>query len=217
MAGCDHTTIVFKNGKWLQDEEIGYYDLEKDEYVNLLPFMYGRDGDIHTVKGVNIGMKLTMHHNEYDAIYQRVGLDDMKYWKPSCWSIIERLKWIFHCMERICYRQEVGVWENDDEFVYIYHEPLKQSYVSFYFDGTDTYVVLGGYGHWENVYAHFMNRGYGEEFEKAMAVEAYHWLCDDVLEKIIDIVCDNWEIHDTVLAELRDRFGRYDTEYMVEY
>ena len=42
MAGCDHTTIVFKNGRWLQEDDLGYYNYEKDEYVyvNLLPFMF---------------------------------------------------------------------------------------------------------------------------------------------------------------------------------
>lgn len=218
MAGCDHTTIVFKNGKWLQEDDLGYYNYEKEEYVNLLPFEYGRDGDIHTVKGENIGMKLTMYQHEWDAVYERAGIDTLRPFKINFHTITERLKWMFHCMERVCYRHEVGVWKNGNgDFVYIYHEPLKHSYVSFYFDGDDTYVVLGGYGHWENVYAHFMHRGYGDEFEKQMTVEAYHWLCDDILERIVDTMCMNWEVHDTVLAELRDKFGRYDTEYMVEY
>lgn len=39
MASIDHTIIVFKNGKWLEDVD---YDS--------LPFEFSRDGNIHSLE-----------------------------------------------------------------------------------------------------------------------------------------------------------------------
>ena len=217
MAGIDHTVIVFKNGKRLKEDELGYWNYEKEEYVNFLPFEYGRDGNIHTVNGKRIDDELMWHKNEEDVIYEREGFTRIPGLKnPSLWYVKCRLKWIFHKMRKLCYREEAFNWKNDNIHVYIHHDSLSQSYVSFYYDGTDTYVVIGGYGHWGNVYTHFMHRGYGDTFEEQMCIEAYHWVCTHVLEKMVEIMClpANQE---RILNELKDVFGKYDTEYMKEY
>ena len=40
-------------------------------------------------------------------------------------------------------------------------------------NGDESYVLLGGYGHWRNPYTHFFHRGYGEVFERQMGKECY--------------------------------------------
>lgn len=227
MAGIDHTRLVFKNGKLLTEDEIGYYDEENDTWVNLLPFRYGRDGDIYEIGDSDLCGHITWYKDEFDAIYQRCGLD--KYGarlykisrKLSFWYIKQRLKWIFHVMEKVSYRKIVGVYRDGNTKLYIYHNPIDQSHASFYYDGTDAYVILGGYGHWKNVYTHFMHRGYGEEFEEKMASEAYHWLWNEVLEEIaesLDLAGDirDFEEQECVREELRKPYAKYDT-YGREY
>lgn len=210
MAGVDHTTIVWKNGEYIPDP-VG------------CPFEYARDGEIIEVLDpfgnmFPIWNDIKWHRYEYDALYYRDGIDnftlkDIFDW----WAIKARLKWLFRCMTRAAYQHEVGVWKRGDTEIYIYHEPLKQSYASFCKIGEDTYIVLGGYGHWENVYCHFMHRGYGEAFEREMAAEAFHWLCDDVLETIADHITDDWDAEQTEIKRLRSIFyDPYPDWYMVE-
>ena len=57
--------------------------------------------------------------------------------------------------------------------------------VTFYMNGDESYVLLGGYGHWRNPYTHFFHRGYGEVFERQMGKECYEWLCEDVLSDLV--------------------------------
>lgn len=224
MAGVDHTCLVFKNGELM--ESTGYYNYEKEQWVSVLPFEHNRDGCITKIKALNWDMidiydRIKWYRNEYDAIYERAGIKENGIYRLSFYGIIQRLKWIFHVMDRVCYRKEVGTYQNTYISMHIYHDPMKQSYVSFYKDSSDTYVVIGGYGHWENVYTHFMHRGYGDEFEKEMSVEAYHWACDKVLYEIIEALYQADEIksleeEDQVLEELRAPFGKFD-HYLKEY
>lgn len=219
MAAIDHTDIVFKNGKWIREPY--HYD-ENDNYVNDLPFEYGRDGNIHTINGEYIYDEVNWYRHEYDAIYERKGVESISRYNINFYTIKSRLDWLFHRMERVCYRKEVGVWENDDRSLYIYSDPLNQSYVSFYYDGTDSWVVIGGYGHWNNVYTHFAYRGYGDEFENKMVVEAYHWVCDKVLEDMADHIAmvesiSDWDEQDRILDKMKEPYAKYDTEYLKEY
>ena len=224
MAGIDHTCLVFKNGKLLTEDEIGYYNEENDTWVNLLPFRYGRDGDIYEIGDADISDKIKWYRDEFDVVYQRCGLDKVGASlykisrKLSFWYVKQRLKWIFHRMEKVCYRKEVGTMGFvDGASLYIYHDSINQSYASFYVTKTDAYVVLGGYGHWKNVYTHFMHRGYGEEFEEKMASEAYHWLWNEVLEDICESVAVgmgvhlDWEEYEGVVKETVGPYAKYDT------
>lgn len=191
MAGIDHTCIVFKNGNYIPENEYSFYD-ENDEYIYTLPFKYGRDGDIRYINGVDITHRIKWLHDEYEAVYNRAGIRELKLYRLSFWSVWNWLKWKLHVMERSWstpYTREVGIYTHDDVEVYIYHDAPNQSYISFYKDSTDTYVIIGGYGHHNNVYTHFMGRGYGDEFERKMAVEAYWWACDDILEMLVESYC----------------------------
>lgn len=215
MAAIDHTCIVFKNGKWMEEDELGYYNYEKEEFVDLLPFKYGRDGNIHTLGDKDIWRDIKWYRDEYDAIYDRDGWRDFSTVRKTPYGIWAWFKYKLHFMHKIGYRKEVGVWAHDEKELYIYHDELKQSYISFYYEGTDTYIVIGGYGHWENVYAHFYGRGYGDEFEKKMTQEAFRWACDDILVEISESICGgSWEVEEDFVNRMRELFG-YDEKYLI--
>lgn len=178
MAGIDHTIIAFKNGKLLKN--LGYFENDEwERWVSNIPFDYNRDGAII--------------HCE---------LDDSRAF-PECHHDNKILNWI---VTKILgsIEQEFWSWYKDDEKEIILFEGNDYN-VTYYFDKEDTYVLLGGYGHYNNPYTHFYKRGYGEEFERKMARECYQWLCEDVLEDYVrirfGIVCDEEEI----LSELRDK------------
>lgn len=212
MAAIDHTCIVFRNGEYIPEHLTYRYD-ENDRYINLLPFKHNRDGMIHTVEDpfgsmVNVWLDTKWYHDEYDAIYQRAGWKYLSSVRKTPYGIWSWLKYKLHIMERIGYRKEVGVCIRGDTEVYIFHDDLKQCYVSFYSDNQETYVVIGGYGHWENVYCHFMGRGYGDEVESYVAQEAYLWACDKVLVNISESICDgSWEEEEAFVNIMRKRFG----------
>lgn len=209
MASIDHTTIVFKNGKLMTEL---YKELEGGISEWLLPFDYGRDGDIYKVNEIDIWKDIKWHRDEYDAIYQRSGFQ-LVYDKTNVRSWIEWFKWKLHIMERMYYQKEVGEWSKDGIKVYIYHNHSNQSFVSFYIDEekSDTYVVLGGYGHRCNVYTHFYERGYGDAFERKMALEAYRWCMEDVLKMVVESIVDGdmFDEEDSFKA-LQNKFGYKD-------
>lgn len=216
MAAIDHTVIVFKNGEWL--EEVDYESL---------PFEFGRDGNIHsvempTVRGLDLSGwcmtwdmgsimtsiwdEIKWRRHEYNAWYEREGFSKLT--RFNWWQIKCLFQWITRKLSDPVYEQEVGTWQNAVTEVYIYHEPMKESYVSFYRDKTtdDTYIVLGGYGHWGNVYTHFMHRGYGKEFERKMVQEAFDWCGKQVLGAIADHITGDYDAQEEVLKSLQMTF-----------
>lgn len=211
MAAIDHTVIVYKNGEHLKEPYT--YD-DEGNYINKCPFDYSRDGEItHVIspegKLESIVGETKWYRDEYDSVYERDGIKDISRFRFSWYTIAQAIKWKLHLMKRVCYKHEIGVWKTGDKEVYIYKSDLKHVYISFYKDSTDTYVVLGGYGNYENPYTHFMDRGYGNEFEKKMAVEAYSWLCRYILEYISDALHGNLEEADDWCRKMR-RVFRYE-------
>lgn len=204
MAMIDHTTIVFKNGKLVTKL---YEENDDGSFTWLLPFDYGRDGNIREINGICIEDQIKWHYDDYDVIYQRAGMRRM-WCVTSIYAWIEWFKWKLHIMERFECTQRVGVYNVEDVHLYIYHQPLKQYYVSFYRDGVDSYVVLGGYGHHQNVYTHFYERGYGEEFELEMCLEAYRWCMDDVANHLVHAIvnADVYEM-DASINNFKKMFG----------
>lgn len=183
MAGIDHTIIAFKNGKLLK--EMGYFEDDKlERWVPNVPFDYNRDGVIRNIKFDGGYEYPKSYHN--NKIINRI--------MTGMLGPIQREHWR---------------WYKDDEKEIILFEGNDYN-VTYYFDKDDTYVLLGGYGHYANPYTHFYKRGYGEAFELKMARECYEWLCEDVL---IDYVYSRFgfESHVEVLSELRSklRFKTY--------
>lgn len=212
MASIDHTVIIYKNGEYMEKPDI--FNVDRGTFRNLCPFEYTRDGEITDIfssdgKLVSIVNDIKWYRDEYDAIYERDGICSTSGHR-FCWhAMVQAIKWKLHLMKFIYYKHEVGVWKSGDVEIYIYKNDPKSTYVSFYKDSNDTYVVLGGYGHRENPYTHFMNRGYGHAFEKEMATEAYEWLCRDILRVVADSIFDNLEENDDWVREMHKalRYG----------
>jgi hypothetical protein len=214
MAAIDHTCIIFKNGNYIPFEDTYTYEAETDEYVSRVPFEHGRDGDIQSINGVRICEQIKWYHDEYDALYVRDGCRNWSAVRKTPAGIWWWLKYKLHFMERRCYEKEVGVWREGRNEVYIYYDAPNQCNVSFFTNGTDSYVVIGGYGHHKNVYTHFMGRGYGEEFEEKMAKEAFWWACDDILVGITEGYVQSYtEEMDNEVNRLRKLFMPKDIYY----
>lgn len=209
MAAIDHTVIVYKNGEYIKDPFV--FD-EDGACLNICPFDYSRDGEITSVyeeDGIKIEVlwsDIKWYHDEYDAIYEREGIYGVPFFPIKWWKLLNILKWKLHIMRRSCYTREVGVWKSRGVEIYFYRNIPGSTYVSFYKDSKDAYVLLGGYGHHMNPYTHFMHRGYGVEFESKMAVEAYQWLYDDILRAVADNIFDTWDEASTWLVKKRDEF-----------
>lgn len=208
MAAIDHTVIAYKNGEYLKEPD----KWEDGDYINLCPFDYSRDGEIRAIyedDGTKIEVlwsDIKWYHDEYDAIYERSGIHDVRLFPITWWKLAMILQWKLHIMHRCCYIEDVGVWKHGDVEIYFYRNIPGSTYVSFYKDSKDTYVLLGGYGHHKNPYTHFMWRGYGDEFESKMAAEAYQWLCRDILRSIGESIHDTWNETSAWLAKKREEF-----------
>lgn len=86
--------------------------------------------------------------------------------------------------------------------------------VIYYIDRSkeETYIVLGGYGHYMNPYIHFYNRGLPNEVERMLMSECYEWLMEDVLNEVVDILTDySFEAED-VVKEYQKSFN-YETYF----
>lgn len=209
MAAIDHTVIVYKNGDYLKDPDT--YD-ENGDFINLCPFDYSRDGEITAIyeeDGTKIEVlwsDIKWYHDEYDAIYEREGICGAPLFPITWWKLVKTVQWKLHAMRKSCYIKDVGVWKYGDVEIYFYRDDLRETYVSFYKDSEDTYVLLGGYGHLENPYTHFMHRGYGDEFESKMAAEAYQWLCMDILRVVGESIYGIWGVTSEWLTKKREEF-----------
>lgn len=155
MAGIDHTIIAFKNGKLLK--ELGHFtDGKLEQWISHVPFNYNRDGEI-------IDCDLGKPYMEYEW-YSKYRIIN--------WVMRKIAKFFVSPTSYYFYQDE------EKEVVFVCGENYN---VTYYIGKSDTYVLLGGYGHYQNPYTHFYKRGYGEEFERKMAKECYQWLCERVL------------------------------------
>ena len=155
MAGIDHTIIAFHNGK-LMCREVKF---EGDQCTSLIPFEYTRDGELY---GVDFDKKL-----EIPRYYSNTKIGD----------------WIIRKLGTLMDREYAYFYRKDEEEILVYKS--EDYNVTFYMNGDESYVLLGGYGHWRNPYTHFFHRGYGEVFERQMGKECYEWLCEDVLSDLV--------------------------------
>lgn len=96
------------------------------------------------------------------------------------------MRWIERKFADALSRERVGYLHN--EYMEIITYQTEDFNVIFYLAGDQTYVMLGGYGHYNNPYTHFYDRGYGEEFERKLAKECYEWIFDRILSFVVDWV-----------------------------
>lgn len=155
MAGIDHTIIAFHNGKLMRNEE----KVEVDQYTSLIPFQYTRDGELY---GVDFDKKIEI---------------------PQYYSDNKLGDWIIRKLGTLIDKEYAYFYRKDEEEILVYKS--EDYNVTFYMNGDESYVLLGGYGHWRNPYTHFFHRGYGEVFERQMGKECYEWLCEDVLSDLV--------------------------------
>lgn len=175
MAGIDHTIIAFHNGKLMRS----LIAEEGTSFRSLIPFEYSRDAELQ-------GIKLDEFHDvDEDFSSNRIANVFIKKFG----------NWID--------REQVGYLKDVNKEIVILNS--LDCNAIFYADTKDTYILIGGYGHYRNPYTHFYGRGYGEEFERRMAKECFEWLCDQVLPFIIgeiDLLKNNRDAYDMFAKKL---------------
>lgn len=82
-----------------------------------------------------------------------------------------------------------------DPFAELFCLETDEYNVIFYI-GDENYVMLGGYGHFDNPYTHFYDRGLSEKIECILMGECYEWLMGDVLDDIVGTFFDYYEHKD---------------------
>lgn len=197
MASIDHTCIYFHNGMLMK--EISHCDwLERDtawatsdgeihitneivdtvNNIELLPFDTTRDGLFTDDATVNI--------KDMNRIFPEVCLK-YKWQEKRAIKLYDKSAWkAWHKYPDQDFENRI-YWYKDYQKLII-TQYTEDYCLTFYFklDTKDSWVVLGGYGHYANPFTHFYHRGYGEEFEKKMAHEAYIWVCERLLPDLLD-------------------------------
>ena len=115
------------------------------------------------------------------------------------------MRWIERKFADALSRERVGYLRNKCMEVITYQS--EDFNVIFYLSGNETYVMLGGYGHYNNPYTHFYHRGYGEEFERKMAKECYEWLFEKILPVSVDWIPRFTGNHENEYQRLCRAFG----------
>lgn len=194
MAGIDHTILLFKNGKAVRN-----CDLDFDK----LPFEMNRDGKILCFKDKK-EIPFLKIKGDYAFTLTKAETGKMK-------KAVETLKAIFPAAlaeESVCYLY-------DKDGVLIFGYCCEEYNAFFYNNGKDTFTVLGGYGHLNNPYTHFINRGFPKKTEARIYKEAYDWLIEDVFEDLVDYIncyfrhiCKEYEEWDKYnLKDIKKTFG----------
>lgn len=155
MAGIDHTIIAYKNGKLMKDT---VRFTEDDQCISLVPFSYNRDG---IILGYDMGRSYP-------------------YWLDNA-TFADKLLRVFASHEDN-YPRYFSFMDKTLEIILCEYADFN---VTIYMDAEDSYVMIGGYGHYLNPYTHFYHRGYGEDFERKMAQECFDWLCHDILDSAV--------------------------------
>lgn len=198
MASIDHTCIYFHNGMLMK--EISHCDwLERDtawatsdgeihitneivdtvNNIELLPFDTTRDGLFTDDATVNIKDMNRIFPDVWFNGNKRKEARVLKAWDKNSWKTEEKYP-------KLDFENRVYWYKDLNKLIITQH--TEDYCLTFYFklDTRDSWVVLGGYGHYANPFTHFYHRGYGEEFEKKMAHEAYIWVCERLLPDLLD-------------------------------
>lgn len=198
MAGIDHTCIYFHNGMLMKEvshcdwiERILVHEIAGGDKahitselvgttneINLLPFDTTRDGLFTKDKDINIEDMTRIFADIYFK-YKWQEKRAIKLYDRDSYKASEKYP---------SQDFENRIYYHKDDSKLILTQYTKNYCLTFYFnlDTEDSWVVYGGYGHYNDPYTHFYARGYGEEFEKKMAHELYRRICDDLLIELLD-------------------------------
>lgn len=220
MAGIDHTCIYFHNGMlmkeidhcdWIEretawetsDGEIHITNelVDTANYVELLPFDTTRDGLFTDDATVNIKDMNRIFPDVWFNGNKRKEARVLKAWDKNSWKTENKYP-------KLDFENRVYWYKDLNKLIITQH--TADYCLTFYFklDTKDSWAVLGGYGHYNNPYTHFYHRGYGEEFEKKMAYEAYRWVCGDLLPDLLD-----WCFRETINEDPESCMGTEHTTY----
>lgn len=174
MSALDHTIIYFHNGKLMK---------HKDDIIGpfYLPFRYDMDAKLYDV--------------EYDKRrrYLSMAVND------------DEIDKVNNCLEYGLNDSDLeyySYYSKDDIEIITYES--RQCNIIIYVDDDNSYILLGGYGHYMNPYTHFYERGYGIDFERTMARECYFWIMEDVIDDMASSLNDDYE----TIYEFKDRIRR---------
>lgn len=177
MAGIDHTIICFHNGKLMRS----LYKPDGDSYESVIPFEYSRDAELIKPKA------------------------SIKKIIPYECSTGRFRKWFGEHFMELLPREYIGYFHEDNIRIFTYQSENYNTI--FYLKDDESYTMLGGYGHYDNVYTHFFERGYGEKLERKMAKECYKWLFREVFPYCWSIIFKDRAYEDEAdLFHLQEKF-----------
>lgn len=155
MAAIDKEHIVFNNGKlWKKPVSSGNFKLHFTSYGEVCGVTNKLD---KYARDENFNIDILPCVTTYD------GYDTL------------------NCTKKVA--SKLHFFENESFNFYSYEK--DDINYGFLFDNQGNhYAWIGGYGHYKNPFLHFINRGYGEEFEKKMLKECYKYLMTNILEEI---------------------------------
>lgn len=220
MALIDHTCIYFHNGMLMK--EISHCDwVERDtawvtdngnahvtnELVNttnevyLLPFYTTRDGLFTKDNTVKIEDMNRIFPDVWFNGNKRKEARVIKAWEKNSWKTEDKYP-------KLDFENRVYWYKDLNKLIISQH--TEDYCLTFYFklDTKDSWVVFGGYGHYNNPYTHFYHRGYGELFEQKMTLEAYKWICERLLPDLLDYC-----ISETIEEDEEHIMGTEHTKY----
>lgn len=201
MASIDHTIILFKNGKLLEESP------DSKIQIDNLEISFGRDLNLLTIK---LGDKNIDYQNYRDRIFYHYEERHIFYKIP--FKIKKILKKVIP--KKKVSDTDVDMCVIDNTTIINYHTACYNAL--FIFCKDNTYIGLGGYGHYSNPFTHFYHRGYGRMFEKKMGLECYMWLYEDVLDNALSIRY-SYPQKDQMVDEFQE-IGKYKTYFeMTEY
>lgn len=125
MAGIDHTIICFHNGKLMRS----LYKPDGDSYESAIPFEYSRDAELIKPKA------------------------SIKKIIPYECSTGRFRQWFGEHFMELLPREYIGYFHEDDIRIFTYQSENYNTI--FYLKDDESYTMLGGYGHYDNVYTHF--------------------------------------------------------------
>lgn len=195
MAGIDHTCLY-----WIDGEPSNYDDVR--EVLKKYGLYWTRDGYVYSEDKENV-VGIISSHDPDSLVYRQRYIFFEKLWRLDPPKFIRgayyaALRFLNDILTHLfpAYKDYDRVYKDckfkqAEAFIQTEHQgDLNISFVTVRYHGV---VILGGYGHFVNPYTHFMDRGYGDEFELKMHEEAYDWCLDQLRAMLFHLFYKNWE------------------------